>query len=306
MREGFLGQRLRVLPRPLVKAVRAQPILRRFLVTDAGFFPHAAAHGRARAQGARETVVIVCAAGAGWVELDGAPPARAVAGDAVILPAGVRHRYHADARDPWTIWWMHAIGDDVDDFAETILADGASPIVRLHDVYSAVQSLEEAVVALEEDDTIPMLIAASGAGWRVFAHTAASRMRGPAATNDRIRHVQDYLRTNLDTDFSVPELAAMAGLSASHFSTLFRASAGTSVKEYLKRLRSARARELLMTTDLTISQVAASVGYEDALYFSRQFRAVNGTSPSTFRQQSEDESITERPIAEGAPSPHPA
>jgi AraC family transcriptional regulator of arabinose operon len=288
LREGFLGERVRVIPRPLIEATRGNPIVGRFLVTDVGYFPHAAAHGRSRAHGARETIVIVCTAGVGWVEVAGGPPSRVEAGDAVVLAPVVQHRYRADKRNPWTIWWMHAIGEDADDFASVILADDAGPVVAMHDVYVAVQSLEEAVTALEEDDSMPMLITASGAGWRLLAHVAASRMRGPSATIDRLRHVQDYLRNNLDTDFSVPELAAMAGLSASHFSTLFRSTAGTSAKEYLKRLRSARARELLLTTDLPVTQIAAAVGYDDALYFSRQFRAVNGTSPSMFRRQRED------------------
>ena len=234
---------------------------------------------------------MVCTDGVGWVEVDGRSPQRVGRGDAVVLAPGIRHRYQADRRDPWTIWWVHVTGEDADDFVEAILKDGASPVVPLRDVYSAVQSLEEAVRALEEDETMPTLIVAAGAAWRVLAQITASRLQGAGATNDRIRHVQEYLRNNLDTAFSVPELAAMAGLSTSHFSALFRASAETSVKEYLKRLRSARARELLLTTDLPVTQIANAVGYEDALYFSRQFRAVNGVSPTQFRRQSDFESL---------------
>jgi len=289
--EGFLGQRLRVLPRPVVREARSQPIVRRFLVTDAGYFPHAAMHGRARARGANETVVMVCTDGAGWVEVEDRRPERVERGDAVVLTAHVRHRYRADRSDPWTIWWLHALGEDVDDFVATILEEDAGPVVKLRDVYATVQSLEEVVSALEEDESMPMLIVAAGAAWRVLAQIAVSRMRGAGATHDRIRQVQEYLRNNLDTTFSVPELAAMAGLSTSHFSALFRASADTSVKDYLKRLRSARARELLLTTDLPVSHIAAAVGYDDALYFSRQFRAVNGVSPSDFRRQADFESL---------------
>ncbi len=289
--EGFLGQRLRVLPRPVVKAAQNHPIVRRFLVTDAGYFPHAAMHGRARAHGARESVVMVCTDGAGWVEVDGQNPERVESGDAVVLAPRIRHRYQADRQNPWTIWWAHVIGEDADDFVAAIVKDGAGSVVRLLDVYSAVQSLEEAVGALEEDETMPMLVIAAGAAWRVLAQITASRMQGAGPANDRIRQVQEYLRNNLDTTFSVPELAAMAGLSTSHFSALFRASAATSVMEYLKRLRSARARELLLTTELPVAQVANAVGYEDALYFSRQFRAVNGVSPTQFRRQADFESL---------------
>lgn len=290
--EGFLGQRLRVIPRPVVRAAHDQPIVRRLLVTDVGYFPHAAQHGRVRAAGAPETIIIVCTDGAGWVEWGEHEPVRVARGSAVVLPAGVRHRYRADVDDPWTIWWAHVTGSDVDDFIATIFADDRGPIVELHDVFAVVQSLEEAVSALEQDESLPMLLAASGAAWRMLAAITSSALRGTAATGDRIRHVQDYLRMNLDTQFSVPELAAMAGLSTSHFSALFRGSVGRSVKDYLKRLRSARARELLITTESTVSEIAQAVGYEDALYFSRQFRSINGVSPSEFRRQSASERLS--------------
>lgn len=291
LHEGFLGQRLRVLPRPIVAAARDQPIVRRLLVTDVGYFPHAARHGRSRAHGARETVVMVCTEGAGWVEVDEQGSRRVERGDAIVLPPGIGHRYRADRLDPWTIWWAHVTGEDVDDFVSTLAQEAGGHVVRLRDVYSAVQSLEEAMIALEEDETVPMLVIAAGAMWRLMAQIVASRARGAGATHDRIRQVQEYLRHNLDTTFSVPQLAAMAGLSTSHFSALFRAAADTSVKDYLKRLRSARARELLLTTDLPVSEVAAAVGYDDALYFSRQFRAVNGVSPSDYRRQSDFEPL---------------
>jgi transcriptional regulator GlxA family with amidase domain len=62
------------------------------------------------------------------------------------------------------------------------------------------------------------------------------------------------------------------------------------VVEYHKRLRSARARELLITTDATVADIAHSVGYDDPFYFSRQFRAINGTSPSEYRSSFHDRS----------------
>jgi AraC-like DNA-binding protein len=46
----------------------------------------------------------------------------------------------------------------------------------------------------------------------------------------------------------------------------------------------ARARELLLTTDESVASIAAAVGYSDPFYFTRQFRRVNGASPTSFRE----------------------
>jgi len=285
--DGFPGQRLRVLPKPLVTSALTQPITERLLVTDAGYFPHAAAHGRARPRGAAETVVILCTRGVGWLTLgvgEHEREHRVGAGEAVVIPAHVPHVYRADPDDPWSIWWLHAAGSDSAALTEAICTPDAGPVVYPRDVYSAAASIERAVVALERDETAASLYLASGAAWGLLAQLASDRLQGPAATADRIQIVQDYLRDNLASPVSVVELARLASLSTSHFAALFKASTGSGVVEYVRRLRSARARELLMTTEASIADIGMSVGYSDPFYFSRQFRMVNGTSPSDFRR----------------------
>ena len=283
--DGFPGQRLRVLPVPLSRQARARPVTQRLLVTDAGYFPRAAAHGRIRPAGAAEAIVIVCTHGGGWVMQEGRrfPVA---SGDAVVLPPDRAHSYLADEDDPWTIWWLHATGTDVPELVTQIRGPEDDPVVHLHDVFTAVALIEQAVALLEADETTGTLLRASGAAWHLLAILAADRLRRERHTADRIHVVQEYLRDNLSSAVPVSELARLAELSTSHFSALFKASTGYSVVDYLKRLRSARARELLVTTDLSIAEIAAQVGYSDAFYFSRQFRAINGTSPTQFRDAS--------------------
>ncbi len=93
------------------------------LVTDVGYFPRASSHGLARTNGAAQHVVIICAAGRGTCTLpSGVHQVRA--GQALVIPAGVPHRYEADAVDPWTIWWMHLVGQQV---LPLCAATGATP-----------------------------------------------------------------------------------------------------------------------------------------------------------------------------------
>ena len=91
---------------------------------------------------------------------------------------------------------------------------------------------------------------------------------------------------------SVPALAELAGFSTSHFSAQFKVVTGFSVLEYVKRLRMARSRQLLITSDYSVAEIAAAVGYRDPFYFSRQFREVNGVSPREFRRQARAEAVT--------------
>ena len=61
-------------------------------------------------------------------------------------------------------------------------------------------------------------------------------------------------------------------LSSAHAGVLFRAAFGASPVAYRSQLRLRRARELLVSSQLNVAQVALAVGFTDALYFSRVFR----------------------------------
>src|SRR6516225_8102542 len=69
--EGFSGQRLVVVPRPVLTVAMNQPLLRNLLPSDAGYYPKAAGHQCTRERGCPETVFIYCARGAGWCDLAG-------------------------------------------------------------------------------------------------------------------------------------------------------------------------------------------------------------------------------------------
>jgi AraC family transcriptional regulator, arabinose operon regulatory protein len=282
LRDGFPGQRLRVLPRPLVASALRRPPTSGLLVTDAGYFPRAANHGRRRPAGAPEAIVIVCVDGYGLCEADGRTTVVGP-GQAIVLPPGRPHVYIADPERPWTIWWLHAAGTQVPELLSVIAPDGREALVELHDAYRAVATIDDAIASFERDETLPSLISAAGAGWSLLAQLAADVVAGGPQRTEPVRQAQDYLRRNFAKPLSVAELARTAGLSPSHFSALFRAATGGGVVEYTKRLRMARARELLITSSREIADIAEAVGYTDAFYFSRQFRTVHGCTPTAYR-----------------------
>lgn len=282
MPEGFPGQRIRVLPRPLVaRALRQQPTAR-LMVTDAGQFPHAANHGRARRRGAPEAIVIFCVAGLGWCETSGRVLA-VPTGSVLVLPPRQSHLYRADDADPWTIWWCHLVGGDLEALLEGAGLGTGQLVTEVHDRFRMVASFDQVVGALETDETMPNLITAAGAAWGLMAQIAADRISG-VGRSEPVRLAKEYLRANFASPVSLPELARLGGVSTSHFSALFRRSTGSGVTEYVKSLRMARARELLVTSDRNVGEIAHAVGYPDAFYFSRQFSTVHSVSPTAYRR----------------------
>jgi len=86
---------------------------------------------------------------------------------------------------------------------------------------------------------------------------------------------------------TLEELAAMAGMSPSHFSAQFRKTFGLAPMECLIQHRMHRAAHLLSDKNLAISEIARQVGYEDAFHFSKTFRKHFGASPRAMRQRGE-------------------
>jgi AraC family transcriptional regulator, arabinose operon regulatory protein len=295
--DGFPGQRLRVLPRPLVADALMSPVTAQLLVTDAGYFPHAAEHGKLRPAGSRQAILIFCVEGAGYLEFGAARGAHEVRpGSVAIIPADAPHRYWADQDDPWTIWWIHLEGALVGGMVEGLLGDERRRVIQpVRDMFAATLAVDRALMQLERDETVASVTSAAAYGWTLLAQLTAGRAAGGADDYDRIKAAQDILRARLSDHISVGQLAGEFGLSASHFSALFRTQTGMSITEYVKRLRNSSARELLLSTEMTVAEVGSAVGYHDQFYFSRQFRSVTGISPREFRRIHLSESIIRRP-----------
>jgi len=95
------------------------------------------------------------------------------------------------------------------------------------------------------------------------------------AIKHMLQHVNQPLR--------VSTLSATAGVSASHFFSLFKSVTGCSPIDFFIRLRMHHACELLRNRKLTIKRTAALLGYKDPFYFSRIFKLVTGVAPQDYR-----------------------
>lgn len=281
--DGFPGQRLQVLPRPRVAEALGEPGTAHLVVTDCGYFPEARAHGMSRESGIDQAIVMLCTRGAGWCRIAGSEHA-VRPGQVLIIPPGAAHSYGADPDDPWTLWWLHVAGRDLNEFLAVAGMTAASPVRDINDMYRAVALIEEVVHWMESDTTRASLIAASGAAWHLMALLSSDRPVS-STRSSVIDRARNYLRNHLDERVSVADLAGIAAMSASHFAALFKQQLGVPVLQYQTQLRMARARDLLDTTDRPIASIAAAVGYDDAFYFSRQFKAVHGTTPLRYRAQ---------------------
>jgi AraC family transcriptional regulator len=100
-----------------------------------------------------------------------------------------------------------------------------------------------------------------------------------------LSNVIEFMEAHLADDLSVADLAAIAGLSPAHFSTLFRNATGEPPHRYHTRLRVERARRLL-ERGATPSDASLAVGFFDQSHLARHMRRLIGISPARLRADS--------------------
>lgn len=98
-----------------------------------------------------------------------------------------------------------------------------------------------------------------------------------------MRRVREHVAARLSESIDLAELAAIAGLSVFHFARQFKQSAGVTPHHYLIEKRVERAREMLIRTDLSLSEIAIATGFSDQSHFARHFRQMLGMRPGQFR-----------------------
>jgi AraC family transcriptional activator of pobA len=96
--------------------------------------------------------------------------------------------------------------------------------------------------------------------------------------------VFDAVERRYTEPISLRDVAAEVGLSAGHLTTVVGQRTGRTVQQWITERRLAEVRRLLTETDLTVQAIAGRVGYADAGYLIRRFRAAHGVSPQEWRR----------------------
>ena len=223
-------------------------------------------------------------AGSGVFRTRGMELRLAAGGGFTIFP-GEYADYEADEADPWKYCWIGFHGTTVRQHLESVGMTPFSPIFT----YDGDSALGDCILDCMEAARQPVgrEFALRSIAYRLLQLLA--QQQAPRPTNSRAAYVAgaiSFLNRNFSHPVTIAEVAGYVGIDRRYLAEVFRSATGCSPQEYLLKLRLAKARELLADTELSIAAVARSVGYTDALYFSRLFHRKTGTAPSSLRSES--------------------
>jgi AraC-like DNA-binding protein len=176
--------------------------------------------------------------------------------------------------------FAHAFGDRVGDFALEPQF-GASPIAP-----GLLERLE--ALCLAPDDyprsyADALAVVFTSELLRACATNPFPPQSTAAIRKSRFKPVLDHIEDTLESDTTLSDLAALTGLSVSHFSHAFNAAYGIAPHRYILRRRIDKAMTLLGASDSTIAAISSRVGFSSQSRFTQLFARHTGLTPSAYR-----------------------
>lgn len=121
---------------------------------------------------------------------------------------------------------------------------------------------------------------------RIYTANGRSSRRGPdrqVLDRGEMRRVRDLIEDRLADDLSLEAIAGEVGVSSRSLSRACLRQWGTTVHQYVLSRRVERARNLLLSTDLTVTSIALDTGFSSQSHLATAFRRVTGLTPKSYR-----------------------
>jgi AraC-like DNA-binding protein len=225
--------------------------------------------------------LIYCVSGSGYVRIEGVTH-RVNPGELAWINCHHPHEHGAVRADPWEVLWIRVEGPRLEQMC-TMLSAASDPVFPLADPSATFQEIF-GLIASGVPESAPLLHAAVA---RLLALICCARQRSETAAEvpAPLRKAVERMKLFYFETHTIEELAALAGMSPSHFSRVFKAAFGTSPIDWLRRERISQAKRRLGDTADPIQWIAQAVGYRDRFFFSKDFKKLTGFTPTEFRER---------------------
>ncbi len=110
-------------------------------------------------------------------------------------------------------------------------------------------------------------------------------VRDEMSDDEQIQRTAEYISVHFHEKFTLDRAAEYAGFSRTYFSQKFKAVTGFGFNDYLTAVRLRHAVDLLLNTDMSITETAYSCGFNDSNYFGGVFRRHFGVPPREYRRR---------------------
>lgn len=213
------------------------------------------------------------------------------AGDCFLIEPNQLVSYASDTVNPWRYRWIAFNGSGA---AELVRHAGFTPEIPVfhgtadNNIPNCLRMVLETFRSKSQSSHLESL----GYLYLIMGEARKSLMKEPPHASGEsgiqrtVKQMIHHMSSQYAHPVSIEQMCAGLGYNRAYLSRIFKRETGMAPVTYLLKLRIDKSRQLLRDRpELSIEQISASVGLADALYFSRQFRRLQGMSPSEYRKK---------------------
>jgi AraC family transcriptional regulator of arabinose operon len=284
VKEGFIGQKMIVLPPGIKKRLTVNTFTGGFFLTAIGYYPKAVNHDIYRKTGSVQYILLYCIEGEGRIELN----------DIVyhlkpntyfIIPKNITHRYYSDPQNSWTIYWAHFTGATADNLYLRYLDNQPEQVKDIPLNESAIEIFDQLYSILENSFNDESLEIAN-MNFQYFINSLVyyPYIKKMIYDKDSVSKAILFMKQHINKHFSLEQLANLQGLSISQFSRHFKLKTGSTPIQYFNFLKIQHSCQYLYFTEKSVKEICVALGFDDQFYFTRLFKGLMGMSPTQYRK----------------------
>lgn len=205
------------------------------------------------------------------------------AGQGFLIYPGQPQHYYPDPVHPWKFLWFILSDDAWEPLLNAYHADTSTQIFA----FSCMSAVEETVFKLTSyDNPIRSMYELLEIFFGFLKHQefVTETTKRMSQSEYYVSFTTEYIKTHLHIPLSVADITRLLGISQPYLYRIFREQLGKSPKEYITECKLQHTKKLLAETTMSVTEIAASAGFQDVLTFSRFFKTKTGIAPSEYRR----------------------
>ena len=206
-------------------------------------------------------------------------------GRAVIIDCGAYHEYSTLPGNRWGFYYMHFNALAMEGYQSALVAKLTPVKLRIEKHFW--QLMDQVYQTSFKSDVISYAIQSNAISniLTELLHSIAEDHTSPTQlTRPDITKLAEYIQNNFTRQLSLDDFSAIAHLSKHHLIRAFKTQIGMSPYKYLHMCRINKAIQLLKDPEMSASQIAYAVGYNDPIVFTRHFKAFHNITPGEYRK----------------------
>jgi AraC family transcriptional regulator, arabinose operon regulatory protein len=193
-----------------------------------------------------------------------------------------RIHYEADPDSIWTIYWVCIGSEKMESYLDSMQINLDNPTVQVSLPY-IVEKVFDSLLSRMDCTTLQ-----SNFECMSLIYNLLSLMTNPSlaleSNDDYIEQAINYIQYTYDKPITSKDIANHLSIDRGYFSKLFKEKTGITPTQWILNVRMEKATHFLINSDLSIKEIAHSVGIFDQLYFSRLFVKMYGLCPKMYRE----------------------